>query len=70
MNAANKTKRQTALHVAAVDGHTRIVEHLLVHCEANPDATDVDGHTPLQLVIANKDGIKTPSDYSPLTLQV
>ncbi|CAI8033706.1 E3 ubiquitin-protein ligase mind-bomb [Geodia barretti] len=50
VNAANKTKRQTALHVAAVDGHTRIVEHLLVHCEANPDATDVDGHTPLQLI--------------------
>jgi ankyrin repeat protein len=70
VNAANKTKRQTALHVAAAEGHTRIVEHLLVHCEANPDATDVDGHTPLQLVIANKEGIKTPSDYSPLTLQI
>ena len=70
MNAANKTKQETALHIAAREGHTRIIEYLLVRCKANPDTTDADGHTSLQLLITNKDCIKTPSEYSPLTLQV
>ena len=70
MNATNVTSKQTALHVAACEGNTRILEHLLLHCKVDPDVTDGKGKTALQLVIANRQSIKTASEYSPRTLAV
>ena len=70
MDATNRLKLQTPLHVAVCEGNTRIMERLLVQYHADPNRTDADGRTPLHLVIANKESMKTPSEFSPHTLQV
>ena len=70
MDATNTVNHQTALHIAACEGNTRIIECLLVQYNACPNITDSEAKSPLELVIANKTSIKTPSEYSPHTLQV
>ena len=60
---------QTPLHLAAQEGYTRVIERLIGY-GADPNMTDVSGNTPLSDVIRNRGIIKTPSEDSPLTLQV
>ena len=42
----------TSLHLAILKGHSRIVERL-VSCGADLTAVDLDGNTPLHLVLAS-----------------
>ena len=42
----------TPLHLAILKGHSRIVERL-VSCGAHLTAVDLDGNTPLHLVLAS-----------------
>ena len=70
MNAPNTAQNQTPLHIACREGNTRVIERLLVRYEAKSNVTDAEGNTPLKLVVANRDRVKTPSQDSPQTLQV
>mmetsp|Transcript_88088 Transcript_88088/g.234209 ORF Transcript_88088/g.234209 Transcript_88088/m.234209 type:complete len:457 (+) Transcript_88088:4897-6267(+) len=51
-------QRQTALHLAASDGNYEIMQ-LLLKANANPNATDLDGKTPLNCVSRGKKRCQT-----------
>ena len=61
--------RLTPLHLAAHEGYTRIIERLIGY-GADPNVADTDGNTPLNVVIANSDTVKAPSDDCPQTQKV
>ena len=69
LNATNTVPMQTALHIAAHEGYTRVIERLIGY-GADPNVSDMSGNTPLSDVIRNRAVITTPSEDSPQTLQV
>ena len=69
LNATNAVPMHTALHIAAHEGYTRVIERLIGY-GADPNVSDMSGNTPLSDVIRNRAVITTPSEDSPQTLQV
>lgn len=62
MNVRNELQR-TALHIAAIEGHSAIVECLVGH-GVDINARDSDGNTVLHVLLINKNA-RPLSKYTP-----
>ena len=54
---------RTPLHAVAIEGHSQVIERL-VGCGAELNSVDIDGNTPLHIVLVKKNAkpatVKTP----------